>query len=160
MPLPLRAADPSHFGLINYFDNFQPVNAFEHRPFNYIADPVCQHCCAGSARARTQELGRAEIVEPHVVSGDIVTLSSEVRLKDLNSGEVKAYTLIFPSQARTENRRRIVCFHDDSAVNAALLAQNAQRWTLTLAFERAAGQRRMSLSLRLNQWNRKCKMTA
>ena len=50
-----------------------------------------------------QELDRAEIVEPHAVPGDVVTMNSEVRLKDLDSGEVKVYRLVFPSQARTEN---------------------------------------------------------
>ena len=50
-----------------------------------------------------QELDRAEIVEPHALPGDVVTMNSEVRLKDLDSGEVKVYRLVFPSQARTEN---------------------------------------------------------
>lgn len=50
-----------------------------------------------------QELDRAEIVEPHALPSDVVTMNSEVRLKDLDSGEVKIYRLVFPSQARTEN---------------------------------------------------------
>lgn len=50
-----------------------------------------------------QELDRAEIVEPDAVPRDVVTMNSEVRLKDLDSGEVRVYRLIFPSQIRTEN---------------------------------------------------------
>ena len=50
-----------------------------------------------------EELDRAEIVEPDAVPCDVVTMNSEVRLKDLDSGEVKVYKLVFPSQARTEN---------------------------------------------------------
>jgi regulator of nucleoside diphosphate kinase len=50
-----------------------------------------------------QELDRAEIVEPHAVPEDVVTMNSEVRLRDVDSGEVKAYTLVFPGQARTGN---------------------------------------------------------
>lgn len=50
-----------------------------------------------------QELDRAEIVEPDAVPRDVVTMNSEVRLKDLDSGEVRVYRLIFPSQNRTEN---------------------------------------------------------
>jgi regulator of nucleoside diphosphate kinase len=50
-----------------------------------------------------QELDRAEIVEPDAVPRDVVTMNSEVRLKDLDSGEVRDYRLIFPSQNRTEN---------------------------------------------------------
>jgi regulator of nucleoside diphosphate kinase len=50
-----------------------------------------------------QELDRAEVVEPHAVPSDVVTMNSEVRLKDLDSGEVKVYRLVFPSQSRTGN---------------------------------------------------------
>ena len=50
-----------------------------------------------------QELDRAEIVEPDAVPRDIVTRNSEVRVKDLDSGEVRVYRLVFPSQSRTDN---------------------------------------------------------
>lgn len=50
-----------------------------------------------------QELDRAEIVEPDAVPSDVITMNSQVRLKDLDSGEVRVYRLIFPSQNRTEN---------------------------------------------------------
>jgi regulator of nucleoside diphosphate kinase len=50
-----------------------------------------------------QELDRAEIVEPDAVPRDVVTMNSEVRLKDLDSGEVRVYRLVFPSQSRTDN---------------------------------------------------------
>ncbi len=48
-----------------------------------------------------QELDRAEIVEPEAIPRDVVTMNSEVRLKDLDSGETRVYRLIFPSQTRT-----------------------------------------------------------
>ena len=35
-----------------------------------------------------QELDRAEIVEPNAIPRDVVTMNSEVRLKDLDSGEM------------------------------------------------------------------------
>ena len=50
-----------------------------------------------------EELDRAEIVEGHSIPPDVVTMNSEVRLKDLDSGEVKVYTLVFPNQSRAEN---------------------------------------------------------
>jgi len=50
-----------------------------------------------------QELDRADIVEQEAIPHDVVTMNSEVRLKDLDSGDVKVYRLLFPSQARTEN---------------------------------------------------------
>lgn len=50
-----------------------------------------------------QELDRAEIVGPESVPRDVVTMNSEVWLKDLDSGETRVYRLIFPSQTRTAN---------------------------------------------------------
>lgn len=50
-----------------------------------------------------QELDRAEVVEPEAIPRDVITMNSEVRLQDLDSGEIKVYRLIFPTEARTEN---------------------------------------------------------
>jgi regulator of nucleoside diphosphate kinase len=50
-----------------------------------------------------QELDRAEVVEPEAIPRDVVTMNSEVRLKDLDSGEIKVYRLVFPTQARSDN---------------------------------------------------------
>jgi len=50
-----------------------------------------------------QELDRAEIVGPESLPRGIVTMNSEVRLLDLDSGEVRIYHLIFPNQNRTDN---------------------------------------------------------
>lgn len=49
------------------------------------------------------EIDRADIVEPEAIPRDVVTMDSEVRLKDLDSGDVQVYRLVFPAQARTEN---------------------------------------------------------
>jgi len=50
-----------------------------------------------------QELDRAEVVEADAIPSDVVTMNSEVRVKDLDSGETRSYRLIFPTQARSEN---------------------------------------------------------
>jgi regulator of nucleoside diphosphate kinase len=50
-----------------------------------------------------QELDRADVVEADAIPRDVVTMNSEVRLKDLDSGDSKVYRLVFPSQARKEN---------------------------------------------------------
>lgn len=50
-----------------------------------------------------QELDRAEVVEQAAMPRDVVTMNSEVRLKDLDSGDTRVYRLIFPAQARTES---------------------------------------------------------
>jgi regulator of nucleoside diphosphate kinase len=51
-----------------------------------------------------QELERAEVLdEGHPVPPDVITMNSQVRLLDLDSGEIRVYQLVFPSQARSEN---------------------------------------------------------
>jgi regulator of nucleoside diphosphate kinase len=51
-----------------------------------------------------EELERAEVLDDgQTVPPDVITMNSEVRLMDVDSGEVKVYRLVFPSQARTEN---------------------------------------------------------
>ena len=42
-----------------------------------------------------QELDDAEIVEPHAIPGDFITMNSQARLKDLDAGEEKVYRLVF-----------------------------------------------------------------
>lgn len=50
-----------------------------------------------------QELDRAEILEPTAIPRDVVTMNSEVRLRDLDSGDERVYRLVFPSQTRAGN---------------------------------------------------------
>ena len=51
-----------------------------------------------------EELERAEVLDNRqTVSADVITMGSEVRLMDMDSGEIKVYKLVFPSEARTEN---------------------------------------------------------
>src|SRR4051812_37344435 len=51
-----------------------------------------------------QELERAEVLDDREnIPPDVITMNSEVRLVDLDSGEIKVYTLVFPSQVRTDN---------------------------------------------------------
>lgn len=49
-----------------------------------------------------EKLDRAEVVEPEAIPPDIVTLNSEVLLKDLDSGGVKIYRLVLPAQGRMQ----------------------------------------------------------
>src|SRR5574340_1461367 len=50
-----------------------------------------------------QELDRAEVVEPEAIPRDVVTMNSEVRLQDLDSGNIQRYKLVFPIQFRWDN---------------------------------------------------------
>lgn len=45
------------------------------------------------------ELDRAVIIEPQAIPADVITMRSQVRLKDLNSGEKMICTLVYPDEA-------------------------------------------------------------
>jgi regulator of nucleoside diphosphate kinase len=48
-----------------------------------------------------EELGRAELVNPKEIPADVITMRSKVRLKDLKSGKTVMYSLVFPSEANS-----------------------------------------------------------
>lgn len=51
-----------------------------------------------------QELDRAEVLTAgQQVPPDVVTMNSTVRLRDLDSGEIREYTLVFPGRSRAAN---------------------------------------------------------
>jgi regulator of nucleoside diphosphate kinase len=47
------------------------------------------------------ELGRAELVNPTQIPADVITMRSKVSLKDLKSGQTMMYSLVFPSEANS-----------------------------------------------------------
>ena len=82
----------------------------------FVTEPDYQKLCgliAGRRGSRTDadhlkeledELERAEVLGSHQsVPADVITMSSEVRLMDVDSGDIKHYKLVFPSEAKTEN---------------------------------------------------------
>lgn len=46
-----------------------------------------------------EELDRAQIVDSKEIPADVITMRSEVRLKDLVSGKANIYSLVFPTEA-------------------------------------------------------------
>jgi regulator of nucleoside diphosphate kinase len=46
-----------------------------------------------------KELERAQIVSPQDIPGDVVTMNSRARIKDLDSNEEMVFTLVFPAEA-------------------------------------------------------------
>lgn len=54
---------------------------------------------ADDLSALAGELGRAQIVAPEQVPGDVVTMNSAVTLVDVESAEEMEVTLVFPSDA-------------------------------------------------------------
>lgn len=55
----------------------------------------------GNLAELEQELMNAEIVAPQEVPGDVITMNSSVRLKDLDTKKELTYTLVFPADADT-----------------------------------------------------------
>jgi regulator of nucleoside diphosphate kinase len=51
------------------------------------------------------ELDRAHVVEPTAIPHDVVTMNSQVRIEDMDTGEQNIYTLVFPSDARIAERK-------------------------------------------------------
>lgn len=49
--------------------------------------------------ALRRELDRARIVAPEEVPGNVITMNSAVRLRDLITGEAVQYTLVYPERA-------------------------------------------------------------
>ena len=51
------------------------------------------------------ELDRAEAVKPEEIPTDVITMNSTFRLRDLDTGEEVVYTLVFPADADSKNRK-------------------------------------------------------
>lgn len=51
------------------------------------------------------ELQRAEIVDAADVPADVITMNSTVSLRDLDTGELETYTLVFPHEANIANSK-------------------------------------------------------
>jgi regulator of nucleoside diphosphate kinase len=59
----------------------------------------------GDLKALTEELHRAVIVDPKDVAGDVITMNSRAEIRDLESGETVAFTLVFPSEANIDEEK-------------------------------------------------------
>ena len=49
-----------------------------------------------------EELEEAEIVAPEAIPPDVVTMRSKVKLKDLDTNEERVYSIVFPSEANSD----------------------------------------------------------
>jgi len=59
----------------------------------------------GDLKALTQELRRAVIVDPKDVFNDVITMNSRAEMRDLETGETVAFTLVFPSEANIDEEK-------------------------------------------------------
>ena len=69
------------------------------------------------AAALNDELDRAQMCSPQTMPADVVTMNSEVKFRDLSSGEERVRTLVFPAQLTDSNTQLSVL----APVGAALL---------------------------------------
>ncbi|MBX7075457.1 MAG: nucleoside diphosphate kinase regulator [Pirellulales bacterium] len=53
----------------------------------------------------SRELERAETVAPTDVPPDVITMNSTARVREIESGDVYDYTLVYPEQADVERQR-------------------------------------------------------
>lgn len=93
--------------IINDFDA-ERIDRLLEQPA-YAASPV--------AAALNDELDRAQMCSPQTMPADVVTMNSEVKFRDLNSGEERVRTLVFPVQLTDSNTQLSVM----APVGAALL---------------------------------------
>jgi regulator of nucleoside diphosphate kinase len=77
---------------------------------NILMSPAAQSGPNREHLAELQkELGRAVIVEPKDIPPDIVTMNSRFRMRDMQSGEVVEYTLVYPHEADiTQNKLSVL----------------------------------------------------
>ena len=59
----------------------------------------------GDLKALTEELHRAVIVDPKDVFSDVITMNSRAEMRDLESGETVAFTLVFPTEANIDEEK-------------------------------------------------------
>jgi regulator of nucleoside diphosphate kinase len=59
----------------------------------------------GDLKGLAEELRRAVIVDPKNVPNDVITMNSRAEMRDLESGEAVAFTLVYPSDANIDQQK-------------------------------------------------------
>ena len=77
------------------------INATDYQRLEaLVRDAVASHSTRRDLLVALQnELDRAKVVDPQEIPGDVVTMNSKVVLRDLESDEVEAFTLVYPGFA-------------------------------------------------------------
>ena len=91
-----------------------------------------------------EELEGAQIVSPRDIPGDVVTMNSQARIRDLDSNEEMVFTLVFPSEADYERGRLSVL----APIGTALLGYRAGE---VVEWEVPGGNRRLKIEQVLYQ---------
>ena len=91
-----------------------------------------------------EELDRAHVISPQEVQGDVVTMNSQARIRDLDSDEEMVFTLVFPAEADYVRGRLSIL----APIGMALLGYRAGD---TVEWEVPAGVRRLKIEQVLYQ---------
>lgn len=91
-----------------------------------------------------EELDRAQIVAPEEIPSDVVTMNSQVRVKDLDTKERMEFTLVFPAEANFERGRISIL----APIGTALLGYRAGE---TVEWKVPGGVRRLKIERVLYQ---------
>lgn len=67
------------------------------------------------------ELDRAHIVDPSAIPHDVVTMNSQVRIEDVDTGQESVYTVVFPLDASLPEKKVSVL----APIGTALLGSRA-----------------------------------
>lgn len=85
-----------------------------------------------------RELSAARVVAPQAVPADVVTMNSQIRLLDLDTGEQIVFTLVLPDEADVDNARVSVL----APIGTAVLGYRAGD---TLSWQVPDGVRRLKV---------------
>jgi regulator of nucleoside diphosphate kinase len=91
-----------------------------------------------------EELERAQVVSPQAIPGDVVTMNSQARVRDLDSNAEMVFPLVFPAEADYERGRLSVL----APIGTALLGFRAGE---TVEWEVPGGVRRLKIEQVLYQ---------
>jgi len=91
-----------------------------------------------------EELEWAQVVPPREIPGDVVTMNSQVRVKDLDSNQEIVFTLVFPADADYEGGKLSVL----APIGTALLGYRAGE---TVEWDVPGGVRRLKIEQVLYQ---------
>src|SRR5512143_1004173 len=122
------------------------ITDFDARRLRRLLDSY-EELPTSSARELTRlrhELERARIVSSHEVEGNVVTMNSQIVLRDLDSGQEYTCTLCFPDDTRADGSRLSVL----APVGTAILGY---REGSVIEWEVPAGHRRYRIEKVLYQ---------
>lgn len=91
-----------------------------------------------------EELEWAQVVSPREIPGDVMTMNSQARIRDLKSNEEMVFTLVFPAEADYERGRLSVL----APIGMALLGYRAGE---TVEWKIPSGVRRLKIEQVLYQ---------